>query len=123
MNIKEAFAASKVFHLLWIFAFLGSCTYIKTTDNRTLIYGLELTEGAAPADCTSFKRMVRLNHTRPRLPRVDIGRLNQDEVTELLLEHTEKVKEYLDNEEKFLQEDIRRYNLKCSPQDLNVFEK
>lgn len=123
MNIKEAFAASKVFHLLWIFAFLGSCTYIQTTDNRTLIYGLELTEGAAPADCTSFKRMVRLNHTRPRLPKVDIGRLNQDEVTELLLEHTEKVKEYLDNEEKFLQEDIRRYNLKCSPQDLNVFEK
>lgn len=63
-----------------------------------------------------------MGHNRPTLPKVDIRKLTQDERADLLLSYTEKLKAYLDNEERFLAEDIVRHRETCIKQDL-VFQK
>lgn len=66
--------------------------------------------------------MVRIGHHRPTLPKVDIRKLTQDERTDLLLSYTEKLKTYLDNEERYLAEDIVKHRETCTKPDL-VFQK
>lgn len=63
-----------------------------------------------------------MGHNRPTLPKVDIRKLTQDERADLLLSYTEKLKAYLDNEERFLAEDIVKHRETCIKQDL-VFQK
>lgn len=123
MMIADLVKGSKIFHLGWICVFLGSCTYIQTTDNRTMMFSFELPADEAKSNCGEFKRTVYLQHVRPTLPKVDISRLSPEEINDVLLAHTEKVKAYLDHEEQYLREDISRHNTKCVKQTSNVFQK
>jgi len=91
-------------------------------DNSAIIYANTLSTGGEVTMCTEFSRMVRIGHHRPTLPKVDIRKLTQDERTDLLLSYTEKLKTYLDNEERFLAEDIARHRETCTKLDL-VFQK
>lgn len=122
--IANLVKGSKIFHLCWIFVFLGSCTVIQTTDNRTMVFSFDLADDQAKVDtCGEFKRTVYLQHIRPSFPKVDISRLTPDEINDVLLAHTEKVKAYMDHEEQYLREDISRHNLKCAQKTHPVFQK
>lgn len=123
MMIADILKGSRVFHLFWICVFLGSCSYIQTIDNRTMVFSFELASDDVQTLCGNFKRSVRLSHVRPNLPKVDISRLSPDEINDLLLAHTEKVKAYMDHEEQYLLEDINRHNQKCAEPTGNVFQK
>lgn len=123
MMIADVVKGSKIFHLCWIFVFLGSCTVIQTTDNRTMLFSFELADDEAKPACGEFKRTVYLQHTRPAFPKVDITKLTPDEINDVLLAHTEKVKQYIDHEEQYLREDIVRHNAKCARKPDPVFQK
>lgn len=122
MMIADVVKGSKIFHLCWIFVFLGSCTVIQTTDNRTMLFSFELADKDKPT-CTEFKRTVRLNHVRPNFPKVDITKLTPEEINDVLLAHTEKLKAYMDHEEQYMREDVTRHNLKCAGNASDVFQK
>ncbi|MND13269.1 hypothetical protein D3C81_21810 [compost metagenome] len=123
MMIADLVKGSKIFHLLWIAVFLGSCTVIQTTDNRTMIFSFELAEDEATPDCGEFKRTIYLQHVRPVFPKVNVAQLSPEEINDVLLAHTEKLKVYLDHEEQYLREDISRHNLKCARKPSSVFQK
>lgn len=114
---------SRIFHLCWIFVFLGSCSVVQTIDNRTTVFSFQLTDENAEPACGEFKRTVYLQHVRPHFPKVDITKLTPDEINDVLLAHTEKVKQYLDHEEQYLREDINRHNMKCGKNPRPVFQK
>ncbi|MOA02449.1 hypothetical protein D3C78_1219010 [compost metagenome] len=82
-----------------------------------------LSESVDLDQCREFKRTTHLSHKRPQFPRVDISALTPEEINDVLLAHTEKLKEYLDNEEKFLLEDIARHKQKCEVEVGSVFQK
>ncbi|QTH80276.1 hypothetical protein PA10_00076 [Pseudomonas phage pPa_SNUABM_DT01] len=119
--IARFFDGSKVFYLFWIVVSLGSCTYIQTNDNR--VFTLSLQPDQTESGCGEFKRSIHLDHKRPIFPKVDIASLSPDEINDLLMSHTEKLIRYLDNEERFLLEDIIRHNQKCAPDEPVVFQK
>lgn len=108
--------------MFWIAIFLGSCSVTHIVDNSAIIYTNTLSTDGEVTRCGEFSRTVHIGHNRPKLPRVDIRRLTQDERTDLLLSHMEKLKTYLDNEERFLAEDITRHRETCIKLDL-VFQK
>jgi hypothetical protein len=114
---------SRIFHLCWIFVFLGSCSVVQTIDNRTTVFSFQLPDETADSPCGEFKRTVYLQHVRPTLPKVNIAKLTPDEINDVLLAHTEKVKVYLDHEEQYLREDIARHNMKCGKSGRPVFQK
>ncbi|MNH68440.1 hypothetical protein D3C73_205210 [compost metagenome] len=114
---------SRIFHLCWIFVFLGSCSVVQTIDNRTTVFSFQLTDETAEQPCGEFKRTVYLQHVRPQFPKVDITKLTPDEINDVLLAHTEKVKQYIDHEEQYLREDINRHNMKCGRVASPVFQK
>lgn len=113
---------SKVFYLFWVAIALGSCTYIQTNHYRTTNFSYGFEERKNP-ECSEFKRTIRLDHKRPPFPRVDIRQLTSEEVSEILLTHTEALTKYLNNEERFLLEDIARYNSRCGQNLSTVFQK
>ena len=108
--------------MFWIAISLGSCSLTHIVDNSAIIYTNTLSTGGEVTRCTEFSRTVRIGHHRPALPKVDIRNLTYDERTDLLLSYTEKLKTYLDNEERFLAEDIARHRETCIKQD-QVFQK
>jgi hypothetical protein len=121
--IADLVKGSKIFHLFWIAVFLGSCTVIQTTDNRTMMFSFELADDEAAHECGEFKRTVYLQHVRPVFPKVNVAQLTPEEINDVLLAHTEKLKIYLDHEEQYLREDISRHNQKCAGKSRSVFQK
>lgn len=107
--------------ILWTAVSLGSCTFVQAIDNRSNNY-LSMEIPQEISGCGEFSRQPRIGHHRPDFPKVDISRLRPDEVADVLLTYTEKLKRYVDNEEIFLNEDILHHNQKC-PEKAAVFLK
>lgn len=122
MNLHNFFSGSRIFLMFWIAVSLGSCSLTHIVDNSAIIYTNTLSTSGETTQCSEFSRTVRIGHHRPTLPKVDIRKLTQDERADLLLSHMEKLKTYLDNEERFLAEDIVKHRETCTKPDL-VFQK
>jgi len=122
MNLYNFFSGSRVFLMFWIAISLGSCSLTHIVDNSAIYYTNTLSTDSETVTCKEFTRMVRIGHHRPTLPKVDIRKLSQDERADLLLSYMEKLKTYLDNEERYLAEDIVKHRETCTKPDL-VFQK
>lgn len=112
MTFKDMTAAAKVWATVMVLVSLGSCAIIQYTDNRSFNYSLEIESGKQR--CSTFTRVVRIGHTEPVLPRVDPANLSDpEEIADLALTHAEKLKVYIDNERRYLAEDMARHLETC----------
>jgi len=80
-------------------------------DSRTFVFTLQ--EPTQKNICAPFKRTIHIGHVRPMFPKVNMDALSNDEVTDLLLSYAERLKTYLDNDERYLVEDLTRHQSTC----------
>lgn len=130
MMIPKAFRGTRIASIFWLAVSLGSCAYVETVNHTTatnITYTLSpvLAEAAplAHQHCPAFQRAPRLGHVRPHAPKIDISRLDDAMRTEVLLSYAERLKQYIDDEERFLQEDILQHRQNCQSSSSDVFQK
>lgn len=109
--IKDFLKVSWVFPVFWVLVALGSCS-VSHYSNYTV--EVHPSGGQTSIACQEFRRDIRIGHQRPTFPKVDVRRLTADERTDLLLSHMERTKKYMDDEERFLKEDMIRHQIQCS---------
>lgn len=108
--------------LTWILLALGSCSIVNTVnDNSIMLFTLDV-KGQPNDQCRTFVRTIRVNHAKPSVPAVDLAKLTPEEVNDIMMTYLEKLKHYSDNEERFMQEDIARFNLQCAGNQSDVFQ-
>jgi hypothetical protein len=113
MTFRDMTAAAKVTAVVLVLVSLGSCAIVQYTDQRTFTYSLEM--AMDKKRCALFVRTFHVGHTEPVPPRVDTSSLNDTEVVaELALTHAENLKTYIDNERRYLAEDMRRHADTCN---------
>jgi len=125
MKIRNVFSGSRMAMMFWLSVSLGSCAYVQTIHNSnfTTVYDLSGEAVAEVTACQEFVRAVRLGHVQPALPQVDITKLTSDQINDVLLTYTEKLKKYITDDQQFLLEDIARHNQKCAQGETHVFQK
>jgi hypothetical protein len=112
MTFRELTTASKVALFALLTVSLGSCSIIQYTDNRSFSYALSFPE-EKPQRCIAFKRTPHLGHSRPQFPTADPSKLSHEEFDEVIMTYMEKLKKYVDLEEKYLAEDMARHMETC----------
>lgn len=132
MSISNLFRGTRAASMFWLAVSLGSCAYVGSVNNQytntSVTYTIEQSAIPVPdlphaKHCHTFQRQLRLGHTRPKPPSIDLTALDNARAADVILSYTEKLKEYIDADEKYLREDIARHNQNCVPGEVNVFEK
>lgn len=130
MMIPKAFRGTRVASIFWLAVSLGSCAYVETV-NHTTATNITYTLTPLMAEphsmphqhCPAFQRSPRLGHVRPVPPKIDISKLDDAMRTEVLLSYAERLKQYIDDEERFLQEDMLHHSQNCKSSSSDVFQK
>ena len=122
MKLSTFFGSSRIALFVWLGIALGSCSTTYYVNNSSNIFIAELIDAATEGHCQEFTRTLHIGHQRPVFPKVDVSKLSNDERTELLLSFTERLKAYLDNEERYLAADILRHRETCK-NTVPVFQK
>ncbi len=126
MMIPRFFRGTRVASMFWLVVSLGSCAYVGTVNQYTSV-DLTVTElpslTVKDAQCDVFERQPRLGHLRPTPPKVDLRLISPEQAASVILSYAEDLKRYLDDEERFIREDILRHNQKCQPDLSDVFQK
>lgn len=112
MKNTGIFSGMRSTGLFWLAISLGSCTLVQNFDSSSRTF-YTLGEQTTTPECVEFKRPVRFGHSKPKFPKVDLSKLSQEEVNDVLLTYAERLKNYITNEDKYLSEDILYYNLSC----------
>lgn len=114
MTLRDLVATAKVLATVLVLVSLGSCGIVQFVDNRTFNYTFSLERESGKKHCAVFERKAHIGHYEPLPPALDDSLLNNPEaLTELALAHAEKLKTYLDNERRYLAEDVRRHLETC----------
>ena len=115
MTLKDLVATAKVLATVLVLVSLGSCGIVQFVDNRTFNYSFSLEQVVSKKRCAVFERKAHIGHNEPLPPALDEALLsNPDALTELALAHAEKLKTYLDNDRRYLADDIRRQLESCN---------
>ncbi len=115
MTLKDLAATAKVLATVLVLVSLGSCGYVQFVDNRTYSYSFTLEQVVTKKHCGAFERKIHIGHNEPLPPALDDALLNNpDALTELALAHAEKLKTYIDNDRRYLADDIRRQLDSCN---------
>lgn len=115
MTLRDLVATAKVLATVLVLVSLGSCGIVQFVDNRTFNYAFSLEQATSKKHCAVFERKVHIGHYEPLPPDLDEAVLNNpDALTELALAHAEKLKTYLDNDRRYLADDIRRQKESCN---------
>jgi hypothetical protein len=116
MTFKDLFSCAKILGLLLILISIGSCAIVVTDNRQFSTYAFfepSLKEETLEVRCRPFVHQQRLNHNRPKPPKVDPSTLSEDEFDEILMSYAEAMTRYVDDEEKYLNEDIVRHRETC----------
>lgn len=111
MNLRELTSGAKIATLLWIAVSLGSCAIIQNYDNRVMAFSISYP--TAKKRCEMFVRTEHLGHHEPLAPDVNPDKMSEEAFTDVVLTHAEKLKEYVDNEKRYLAQDIARHMETC----------
>ncbi|MCY1281625.1 hypothetical protein D9M68_17510 [compost metagenome] len=122
MKVTDIFSGGRAFGFFWIAVSLGSCSIVQHIDNSTTSF-FTLGGHEQPSLCPQFTRTVRVGHVKPKFPKVDLNRLSPTEVNDVLLTYAERLKDYIADEDKFIAEDILRYNDSCKKDSLEFLKK
>lgn len=132
MNFRDLTVSAKILSITWIIGTLGSCTSIRydvqVIDMRKFQLSVDQESGKVEvtetALCEKFQRKPRLNHHEPRFPsNIDAKRISKDDFADLVLTYTEKLKDYVRNEEKYFKEDMANHLSTCGDTLSPVFQK
>jgi hypothetical protein len=121
MKATDIFSGGKLFGVFWIMVSLGSCSIVQHINNSTVNF-YALGGHSDHVDCPRFERTVRLGHSKPKFPDVDLNRLTETEVNDVLLTYAERLKAYIAAEDKYLNEDLLRYNSSCKKDSLEFLK-
>ncbi len=112
MTISHFLRGSRFFGLTWMAIALGSCSIIQYNfQSNQFAMG---TVFDAVNDCHVFQRSVHLGHYKPKLPSHEIlPNLPPEMINDLLMTHAEALQRYIENEERYLGEDIERHRQRC----------
>lgn len=112
MTFRELTTVAKLAAFGLVIVSLGSCAIIQYTDNRSFRYELTFPEDKAP-QCSAFKRTPHIGHSRPQFPTADPSKLTHEEFDEVIMTYMEKLKKYVDLEERYMAEDLARHMETC----------
>lgn len=121
MKITGIFSGSRTLGLFWLAVSLGSCTIVQNIDTSSNNFYSVI--GSSQRNvCTEFKRQPRIGHAKPKLPKVDLSKLSQDEINDILITYAERMKQYVIDDEKYLDEDILRHRASCQRNSPEFFK-
>ena len=127
MLIPKLFRGTRAASMFWLAVSLGSCAYVGSVNNQYTSITYTATELPSltlnDPHCSVFERSPRLGHVRPTPPKVDLQHTSSEQAASIILSYAEDLKKYLDDEERFIREDILRHNQKCRPEVSDVFQK
>jgi hypothetical protein len=122
MKVTDIFSGGRIFGAFWISVSLGSCSIIQHIDNSTSSFFV-LGAQQESSTCEEFVRTPRLGHAKPQFPKINLHNLSPSEVNDVLLTYAEKLKSYMYQEDRFIEEDILRYNSKCQSNSIEFLKK
>lgn len=111
MNLREMTLGVKFAAIFWVMLPLGSCAIIQNYDNRVMSFAISYP--AEKAHCEMFVRTKHLGHSEPAPPDINPATMSDEEFTDAVMTHAEKLKAYLDNDKRYLAEDIARHLETC----------
>lgn len=111
MITTQLLVGGKVSLAFWILILLGSCTSIHYSVNDVSITMAPSTAHG----CEVFEIEYPLYHERPRLPDIDITKLSQREIIEILITYAEDIEFYLDSDESLLIKALEKHRESCPP--------
>lgn len=109
MDTNNALRGSRIISAFWLAIALGSCTVVQYNYE---LHELPVTDTKSN-DCGEFVRSVRDGHVKPTVPVEDITGLNEEAIIMLLFDYADALKEYIERDEAYLEDDIARYREKC----------
>ncbi len=112
MSNTQALRGGRFVSLFWLVVSLGSCSVVQYNITTTEAYSLA-SEVDRQSDCHQFQRSIRLGHTKPVVPDVDIRNVTPEQLNEVLLSLTEDLIVFIEHEELYLKEDIARHATRC----------
>lgn len=113
MTFHDLTTSVKINVGIMVLIMLGSCTVIQY-DNRRTIIQYPLNPTADKTRCDHFKRTVRLNHNEPIPPQLIADDIGPEEFADMALTYVELLKKYVDDEKRYLAEDIKRHEDTCN---------
>lgn len=111
MEFRDITAAAKILACTLVFVSLGSCAVVQISDNRINMYSFELSTGKK--HCSAFVRQAHVGHSKPVAPSINPDKLDPEELAEVALTHAEKLEKYIEDENRFMAEDVVRHISTC----------